>query len=109
MVAVERALRRRGVGDNDDNGDDDDVDLLRLSWEGLSFEARAAVLAAAREGTGLVDARRRTGASERAGGSSQMLVMHSAEKKNDYLSRPLSFFLPSLLKILQKKEFFQLP
>ena len=81
-VVVER--RRRGVDDDnndddDDDGDDGDADLLlRLSREGLSFEARAAQARteAARGGTALVDA---TGlASEQAGGSRrEILVIHS--------------------------------
>ena len=96
---VER-LRRRG-----NSFDDDDVDLCRLSWGALSFEAGRETLVAEREEAGLVDARRTGLASERAGrGRRELVAIHARgkPKKIEFVSYPS--YLPRF-NFLQTKEF----
>ena len=98
---VER-LRRRG-----NSFDDDDVDLCRLSWGALSFEAGRATLVAEREEVGLVDARRTGLASERAGrGRRELVAIHARgkPKKIEFWSLSYPSYFPRF-NFLQTKEF----
>jgi hypothetical protein len=101
---VER-LRRRG-----NSFDDDDVDLCRLSWGALSFEAGRATLVAEREEAGLVDARRTGLASERAGrGRRELVAIHARGKPKKIekigVCRTPPIFLASIF-YREKNSFF---